>query len=264
MQKDCDCGSDIDLASHVQQLLFPKISPVCSWCCIGTQNRMAQGLGGDFFDFIAMPDGRQGIFVGDVTGHGVHASLVMSLLYGFIHRSSRERCSPLDLVRQANGFLQFFAARSREFDHFFSSTLFCGIIDPGTLQMDYVNSGHPAPLVRRDGKVLSLSPTGPPIGFFNEPEVGMGTFAFARDDRFLLFTDGIVESVNPEGTPFGRQQIEDRLLRHHGDHLSFLDELFSALREFGGGDSPRDDCTAIVLDFKRLASGSPRFPVPSP
>lgn len=249
MQKHCGCGIDLDLAAHVQQLLFPKTSPICSWCCIGTQNRMAQGLGGDFFDFITMPDEGQAIFIGDVTGHGLHASLVMSLLYGFIHRSSRDICSPLDLVRQSNQFLQSFAARSREFDHFFSSTLFCGIIDPRTRRMDYVNAGHPPPLVRRGEEILTLPPTAPPIGFFDEPEVSMRTFTFAREDRFLLYTDGITESVSPEGTLFGRERLQKVLLRHEGDHLSFLDEIFAALRDFGEDCDPRDDSTAIVLDF---------------
>lgn len=251
MQKVCGCGIDLDLASHVQQLLFPKTSPVCTWCCIGTENRMAQGLGGDFFDFITMPDGGQALFIGDVTGHGVHASLVMSLLYGFLHRYSQERCSPLEMVRQTNTFLQTFAARSQEFDHFFSSSLFCGIIDPRTLQMEYVNAGHPAPLVRRGEGVVSLLSTGPPVGFFDEPEMTMGTFTFCEEDRFFLFTDGITEAARHDGTPFGRERLQELLVEHRGDHFSFLDGVFSALREFDAADSPRDDCTAIVIDFHR-------------
>lgn len=247
MLKPCDCGieTEIDLASHVQQLLFPKTSPVCDWCCIGTLNRMVQRLGGDFFDFITMPDGEQAVFIGDVTGHGVHASLVMSLLYGFFHRSARETPSPLELVRQGNDFLQDFAARSREFDHFFSASLFCGIIHPETLRMDYVNAGHPAPLVRRGENVISLLSTGPPIGFFDAPDISMGSFSFAPKDRFFLFTDGLTDAVAEEGSGAGRERLQQILLSHRGDHLSFLDEVFSPLRS----GSPGDDCTAIVIDF---------------
>ncbi len=250
MQKHCGCGIDLDLATHVQQLLLPKTSPLCSWCCIGTQNRMAQGLGGDFFDFITLPEGKQAIFIGDVTGHGLHASLVMSLLYGFIHRFSTEACSPVELVRQGNYFLQSFAARSREFDHFFSSTLFCGIIDPRTLRMEFVNAGHPAPIVRRAGEILTLPSTGPPIGFFDFPEIGMGTFDFRKGDRFLLFTDGLTDSINAEGSFFGRERLYELMLRHPGDHLTFLDDLFRTLQDFGEADYPSDDCTAIIIDFQ--------------
>ena len=249
-----DGGLDIDLASHVQQLLFPKSSPLCSWCCIGTQNRMASGLGGDFFDFITMRDNCQALFLGDVTGHGLHASVVMSLLYGYIHRASLGDCSPLEVVRQSNGFLQSFATRSRELDHYFSSTLFYAVIDPGSLQMRYVNAGHPPPLVRRGGELLSLGATGPPIGFFDEPELQLGSFHFAPDDRLLLFTDGITEAADIAGNLFGRQRLEQVLLRRAGDHLEFLDQLFAELHAFADGDSPEDDCTAIVIDFHPLPS----------
>jgi len=240
---------DIDLATHVQQLLFPKSSPVCDWNCTGVKNRMAKGLGGDFFDFITMPDECQALFIGDVTGHGLHASIIMSLLYGFIHRASASGCAPLATVREVNHFLQSFAARSKEFDHYFSATLFYGIINPDSLKMHYVNAGHPAPLVRRGGTVYSLAPTAPPVGFFDEPEIAMQSFEFNRMDRFLLYTDGITESANARGELFGQQRLQQTLLEGDDDHLEFLDRLFAAIREFGADDSPADDCTAIVLDF---------------
>jgi sigma-B regulation protein RsbU (phosphoserine phosphatase) len=251
MKHKCNCGMDldIDLAAHVQQLLFPKSSPLCNWCCIGNENRMASGLGGDYFDFITMPDQCQAIFIGDVTGHGLHASVVMSLLYGFIHRAARESCSALELVEQANDFLQTFATRSREFDHYFSSSLFFGIIDPETLEMEYVNAGHPMPMVRREGEILSLPPTGSLIGFFNDPKIGMRNFRFQGEDRLLLFTDGIVDAPRPDGLRFGLDRLKDVLLNKNHDHLHFLDELFLTLGEFGASDPPVDDCTAIVVDF---------------
>jgi serine phosphatase RsbU (regulator of sigma subunit) len=249
MKHHCECGLDIDLATQVQQLLFPKGSPVCSWCCIGIKNRMASGLGGDYFDFITTADGCQALFLGDVTGHGLHASVVMSLLYGYIHHSARELCSPLDLVRQVNDFLQTFATRSRVFDHYFSSTLFCGVIHPETLEMSYVNAGHPAPLVRRGEVIHSLATTAPPVGFFDDPDISLGTFRFEKEDRFLLYTDGITEASNGDGIFFGRSRLEEVLLHKNGDHLHFLDQLYAALRSFGAPDSPADDCTAIVLDF---------------
>jgi len=243
---------DIDLAMRVQQLLFPKSSPVCNWCCIGYKNRMAKGLGGDFFDFITMPDDCQALFIGDVTGHGLHASVVMSLLYGFIHRSAREGCAPLATVREVNSFLQSFAVRSREFDHYFSATLFFGIIDPQSLMMHYVNAGHPRPLVRRGGTILVLPPTAPPVGFFDAPEISMKSFQFEKMDRFLLYTDGITEATSKSGELFGVPRLQQVLERNQNDHLEFLEQLFAAIRSFGADDSPTDDRTAIVLDFHGL------------
>jgi len=246
---------DIDLASKVQRLLFPKGSPVCNWCCIGVRNRMALGLGGDYFDFIEQASGCQVVFLGDVTGHGLQASVVMSLLYGFLHRASVNGCTPLETAAQVNGFLQFFAKRSRKFDHYFSTTLFYSVIDPATLLMRYVNAGHVAPLVCRGGEVFSLAATAQPLGYFAEPELEMQTFQFHKGDRLLLFTDGISESFNSHGILFGTARIESLLKQNDQDHQLFLDALFQALHEFGAADPPADDCTAIVLDIRGSQPG---------
>lgn len=243
------CGLDVDLASEVQQLLFPKSSPVCSWCCIGVKNRMARGLGGDYFEFITLPDECQVVFVGDVTGHGLHASVVMSLLYGFIHEAAAKGCEPRETVAQANGFLRSFAKRSEELDHYFSTTLFFSIIDPATLEMHYVNAGHVAPLVRRGDRIHCLETTASPLGFFDGPELEMRSFRFERGDRLLLYTDGLTEAFNDRGQVFGRERLEEVLLSHQGDHLEFLEALFQSLRAFGASEPPEDDCTAIVIDL---------------
>ncbi|MGE4543416.1 MAG: PP2C family protein-serine/threonine phosphatase [Pedobacter sp.] len=245
--------ADLDLASEVQQLLFPKGSPRCKWCCIGSKNRMARGLGGDYFDFIPLADGCQVVFLGDVTGHGLQASVVMALLYGFIHRGTALDCNPLDMAAQVNDFLFSFARRSRRLDHFFSTTLFYGVIDPATLEMRYVNNGHVTPLVRRGHKIIHLSATGQPLGYFEKPEIVMQQFDFRPDDRFLLYTDGLVEAFNRKGQAFGMPGLE-RLLRHHrGNHTDFLEGLFQALALFGAPEPPDDDCTAIAIDFSRTS-----------
>ena len=240
---------DLDLASKVQRLLFPKNSPQCDWCCMGVKNRMALGLGGDFFDFIALPDGCQVVFLGDVTGHGLQASVVMSMLYGYLHRASTSGCLPKQTVADANAFLQFFAKRSRKFDHYFSATLFYSIIDPASLMMTYVNAGHVAPLVKRGDEIFALQPTASPLGFFSDPELEVATFQLEVGDRLLLHTDGLSDSYNSAGQFFGGERIEQLLLSYPDSHLEFLDRLFAALKEFGAPDPPADDCTAIVIDL---------------
>jgi serine phosphatase RsbU (regulator of sigma subunit) len=246
---------DLDLASKVQRLLFPKSSPPCDWCCMGVKNHMALGLGGDFFDFFALPDGCQVVFLGDVTGHGLQASVVMSLLYGYLHRASTSGCLPKQVVAEANDFLQFFAKRSRKFDHYFSATLFYSIIDPASLMMIYVNAGHVAPLVKRGKQIFALQPTASPLGYFNDPDLEVETFQFEADDRLLLYTDGISDSFNARGQFFGSQRIEQLLLNHSDPNLEFLDRIFTALHDFGAADPPDDDCTAIVIDLNDRQSG---------
>lgn len=241
---------DLDLAEKIQQLLLPKSSPVCTWCCIGVKNRMAAGLGGDYFDFITMPDECQSLFIGDVTGHGLHASVVMSLIYGYIHRAALGTCAPLDLMQQVNTFLVDFARRSQTIDQYFSSSLFYGIINPGTLNMHYVNAGHVPALVLRNGIVHELYSTGPPVGFFEAPEMHLQTFSFSKGDRLLFYTDGIIEASNAAGEQFGLARLKHFLqATADADYMEFLERLFVTLMEFGVPDPPQDDCTTIVIDL---------------
>jgi len=243
-------GPELDLAEKIQQLLLPKSSPTCTWCCIGVKNRMAAGLGGDYFDFITMPDECQSLFLGDVTGHGLHASVVMSLIYGFIHRAAMGACNPLELVQQLNTFLIDFSRRSQTIDHYFSSTLFYSIINRETLNMHYVNAGQVPGLVLRDGSVTELPSTGPPIGFFETPEMLLQTFSLAKNDRLLLHTDGIIEATNAAGEMFGLERLKKLLQSTSGaDYQEFLALLFEAHHAFGAADLPEDDCSAIVIDF---------------
>lgn len=255
-KKSCGCTADLDLAGNVQQLLLPKGSPVCGWFCMGVKNRMATEIGGDYFDFIEMPDGCQSIFVGDITGHGPHASIVMALLYGYIHRLSEEECNPRKTVYRINRFLQSFARRSDEYDHYFSSTLFYSVISPETLSMHYVNAGHVAPLVRRGDSIVQLGSTTAPVGFFENPEIEVASYQFEKGDRMLLYTDGLLELQSPGGEFFGQARLETFLKDDQNDHLCFLNNLFSELDNFGT-DAPRtDDCTAIVIDFHPLTGDS--------
>jgi serine phosphatase RsbU (regulator of sigma subunit) len=244
-------GLDARLAAKVQQLLLPKSPPVCDWSCIGVRNVMADGLGGDFFDFLPTVDNCQAVMIGDVTGHGISASVVMSLLYGYIHAVVESICSPLAVAERVNSFLKSFTARSDCYDHLFSATLFFGILEPKSLEMHYFNAGHPAPLVLREGHLISLEATAPPFGYFEIPENSVKSFKFRKNDRWLLYSDGITETEDAGGMLFGRERVEKLMLSHDGDHLEFLDLLLGAAKEFSGGDSPRDDCTAIAIDFHR-------------
>lgn len=243
-----------DLAGKIQQLLLPKAPPNCSWCCIGVKNIMAVGVGGDFFEFAPTHDGCQVVMVGDVTGHNVAAAVVMSLIYGYIHRSIEQKCSPLEVVQQVNRFLNKFGARSEKYDHLFSSTLFFGVIVPETLEMHYVNAAHPSPLVRRDNSLFELEASAPLLGFFPVGDDAVRSFQFEKNDRLFLYTDGISETTDLQGEMYGSQRLKNQLQSHQGDQDEFLDNLFVALSQFNGSAPVRDDCTAVIIDFNRPQS----------
>ncbi|HEX8961323.1 MAG TPA: PP2C family protein-serine/threonine phosphatase [Geobacteraceae bacterium] len=244
---------ELKLAREVERLLFPKGSPDCTWHCIGVKNRMAGVLGGDYFDFMSLPDAGQVIFIGDVTGHGLHASVVMSLIYGFIHRAVIGAVDLRELVTQVNDFLLHFSERSQTIDQYFSSTLFIGVINPKTLAMEYVNAGHVPALIRRGGAVFELAPTTQPLGYFKKADIDGGLFLLAKGDRLLLYTDGIIETADASGERFGLERLKRLLSKNQSGHLGFLDRLFDTLRGFGIVDPPADDCSALVLDIQERA-----------
>ena len=241
----------INLAGEVQRWLLPKSSPVCTWCCMGVNNRMARVLGGDFYDFIGMPDDCQVLFLGDVTGHGLHASVVMSLAYGFLHRAVMEGCNPQRAIDDLNSFLRSFAVRSDQLDYFFSATLFYGVIDPQNLRMHYINAGHPAGLVRRGGELHRLTATSHPVGYFDQPDFQTRAFDFQIGDRLFLYTDGVIDAMNSAGEMYGVERLESSLKKSNDDHQAFLDQLFDQIGAFMGNEPLRDDCTGIVVDFHR-------------
>jgi serine phosphatase RsbU (regulator of sigma subunit) len=241
--------SEYTIAREVQQLLLPKSSPYCDWYCMAVQNRMARDLGGDYFEFLTTPDDCQAIFIGDITGHGLHASMVMAMLYGFVHNTSISGCAPLEMMSRVNAFLRTFAIRSQRIDHLFSTTLFYAIIDPESLVCHYINAGHVRPLVKRGDSFTALQTTAPPLGFFDEPEMELCSFRFEKGDRLLLYTDGITEAINAHGQAYGEDRLIDNLKRFSGTHLEFLDALFDDMESFGITEPFNDDCTAIIFDF---------------
>lgn len=246
---------EIRLAGEIQRLLLPKVAPLCSWCSIAAKNHMAEVLGGDFYDFIGLDNGCQVLFIGDVTGHGLHASVIMALVYGFIHRAADEKCLPQAVVADLNRFLRSFAQRSQRLDHFYSATLFFAVIDPHTLTMQYVNAGHPAGLLQRRQELLRLPATSHPIGYFDHGEFAAVPFQFETGDRLLLYTDGLITSRTPQGEMYGSERLAEALKQLDGDHVEFLERLFAEMGQHRAGQQPFDDCTAIVVDLHAPAGG---------
>jgi serine phosphatase RsbU (regulator of sigma subunit) len=113
-----------------------------------------------------------------------------------------------------------------------------------------VNAGQTPSLVRRQGQMLDLASTAPPLGFFSQPDISMAAFQFQKMDRLLFHTDGIPETFGQEERFFGRQRLTEFLLADDSDLGRFLDHLFDRLDSFSGRTLKKDDCTAICIDFR--------------
>ena len=124
-------------------------------------------------------------------------------------------------------------------------------LDPRTLTMHYINAGHPAGLVRRGDELLRLPATSHPVGYFDEAHFQTGTFQFTSVDRFLLYTDGLINCTNQQEEMFGAKRLDEAFRSFCGDHMLFLDRLFAEIDQFQAGQSSFDDCTAVVMDFHK-------------
>jgi serine phosphatase RsbU (regulator of sigma subunit) len=203
----------------------------------------AREVGGDFFNYFLLPDGEAALLVGDVSGKGVAAALLMAN----VQATLRAR---LPLERDL-------AALSRLFDVEIEAstpgnvylTCFVGILDGGMRRLRYVNAGHNAPLlVRADGTTFALDSTGRPYGLLSGGEYEERSVSLVDGDCLLLYTDGIVECEDPSGEPFGVERLQALVARERESGLDgLLARLEQAVREFRAGAEAADDATAVIL-----------------
>jgi sigma-B regulation protein RsbU (phosphoserine phosphatase) len=199
-------------------------------------------VGGDFCDIFELPDGRLAAVVGDVTGHGVPAALVMASARGARRASARHCTSLAELVTQLNDHV-WRETTSSEF-----VTLLLVAVDPAASQLHYVNAGNEPLLILRDGKILQTDQADLVLGVDPKQRYNEHTLDLKRDDFILLYTDGVVEAMDFEGRFFGR----DRLLTALGLYGTMppdqaLGNIRWDIRRFVGLAEQSDDLTMVGL-----------------
>jgi sigma-B regulation protein RsbU (phosphoserine phosphatase) len=203
----------------------------------------AREVGGDFFNYFALPDGRLALLVGDVSGKGVSAALLMAN----VQATLRARL-PLetDLARLADGL-------DRDVDqntpHSVYVTLFIAILDVERSQLRYVNAGHnPQFLLRRGGGIEALSSTGMPIALYAGHGYQEAVVDVAAGDLLFFYTDGLVETENERGEMFGADRLQALLAAQHAEGIEVvLQRVDSEVRAFRGSAEPLDDATTMAL-----------------
>jgi serine phosphatase RsbU (regulator of sigma subunit) len=239
---------DLEGAKDVQQAFFPvqTFSIPCMSC--ETFYQPAQSIGGDLYDFLPLQGGRWGIAIGDVSGKGIGAALIMASL----QTSLRALHSHLDLPTMIGEVSRLVYESSPA--HFFAS-LFYAEYDPVTRVMNYVNAGHNSPIVvrRRNGRgeLLHLNATDVPVGLSAESQFTATTFQLAIDDVVVAYTDGITEAENLQGEHWGKQNLEN-LLRSCTNSTSrqIIDHILGAVSMFANGQPQRDDVTLVVMSVQ--------------
>jgi serine phosphatase RsbU (regulator of sigma subunit)/predicted ester cyclase len=238
---------ELEVARSIQQASLPKEVPKLEGWEISPHYRPAREVGGDFYDFFELPNGHLGLVVGDATGKGVPAALVMASVRSMLRAVAQTSNSPGEVLRRVNDPLV------TDIPANMFVTCFYAILDPGSGSLKYANAGHDLPYLHRskgeDGEELRA--TGMPLGLMP----GMGyeekQTILQAGESALFYTDGTVEAHNPKGEMFGFPRLR-ALVAEHGEERSLGELLLQELYSFTGEEwEQEDDITLVAL--KRLA-----------
>ena len=238
--------SDLELSQKVQQALLPEQVPDIPGLELAAFSQPARIVGGDYFDFLHFQDDTHSLVIADVVDKGMAASLLMASLQASLRILVAESKSPAEVVQRLNS-LFIHNIHLTQF-----VTLFLARYDHATRTLQYCNAGHNPPLLYRplaDGTYQSewLQPTGAAIGLVEDFAFGEGFVTLQPGDILLLYTDGVTESRNRQGTEFRTQGLCDFMQQYA--HLPVTDlvrELRRTLQEFAGGQPLADDTTIVA------------------
>jgi len=234
---------EIEIAREVQERLFPQKLPRIDGLDCAGGCRPALGVGGDYYDFLALSGGRLGVVIGDVSGKGIAAALLMASLQASVRGQSLRGESDLALlISNVNALIYEASASSRY------ATLFYAELDPATRRLDYVNAGHNPPLLVRGEKAIHLDTGGTVVGLLPNFPYQQGTIALEPGDVLVAFTDGISEAMNGADEEWG----EERLLAairacQNRSAQDMIPELLRCADEFVSGAPQHDDMTLVIV-----------------
>jgi serine phosphatase RsbU (regulator of sigma subunit)/predicted ester cyclase len=235
---------ELEVARSIQQASLPEEVPELEDWRIDPFYQPAREVGGDFYDFHLLPEGKLGLVVGDATGKGVPAALVMSTTLGMLQSTARALGSPSpgEVLAQVNETLV-----ARVPTNMFV-TCFYAILDPNSGSLRYANAGHDPPHVRRsDAAAEELRARGMPLGLMPGMSYEEEVASLSEGESVLFYSDGLVEAHDPEGQMFGFPRLR-ALVAKHGVKGSLADFLMEELYSFvGEGWEQEDDITLLTL-----------------
>ena len=242
---------ELEVAKSIQQASLPEEVPTLEGWRINPFYRPAREVGGDFYDFHLLPDGKLGLVVGDATGKGVPAALVMSTTCGMLQATARAlgSSSPGEVLAQVNETLV-----ARIPSNMFV-TCFYGVLDPGSGSLRYANAGHDLPYVRRsDDDAEELRATGMPLGLMAGMSYEEEEASLREGESVLFYSDGLVEAHNPQGEMYGFPRLRE-LVAGRGEAGALGDFLIEELYSFvGEGWEQEDDITLLTLERSEFRS----------
>jgi serine phosphatase RsbU (regulator of sigma subunit)/anti-sigma regulatory factor (Ser/Thr protein kinase) len=232
---------ELRVAQLIQQQFLPHELPDLPGWHVAAHYRPAREVGGDFYDFIALPDGQVGIVVGDVTDKGVPAALVMATTHSILRAEAPRLVAPAQVLERCNELLV-----DEMPTHMFVTCLYA-VLDPSSGRIRYANAGHNVPYHRGDGGVSELRATGMPLGLLPGMQYEEKEAVMAAGDGILFHSDGLAEAHNPEREMFGFPRLA-KLCGDRPGGEELIDLLLSELAKFTGpGVEQEDDITLVTL-----------------
>ncbi len=232
---------DMRVAAEIQRGLLPDGAPVVAGYGVVGSNRPCRTVGGDYYDF-SLSDGRLLMALGDVSGKGTGAALLMTVLRAAVRGHWADE-SVAEAVARINSTVCQNVTAGKYI------TFFLARLEPGSGRVDYVNAGHNPPLlIRGDGTIETLNEGGMVLGLFDSMPYGEGIAELRTGDTLLIFSDGVTETWSAKGDEFGDQRLGEVAVRGRGlDAANLQTEILRELEVFEAGTKATDDRTLIVL-----------------
>jgi phosphoserine phosphatase RsbU/P len=232
---------DMRVAAEIQRGLLPDGAPVVAGYGVVGSNRPCRTVGGDYYDFL-LSEGRLLIALGDVSGKGTGAALLMTVLRAAVRGHWAD-----ESVAEAVGRINSTVCQNVTAGKYI--TFFLARLDPASGRVEYVNAGHnPPQLIRRDGTIETLNEGGMVLGLFDSMPYEEGVAELRAGDTLLIFSDGVTETWSIKGDEFGDQRLGEVAVRGRGlDAAGLQTEILRELEVFEAGTKATDDRTLIVL-----------------
>ena len=250
---------ELQLAMEIQQRFQPTAPPVVTGYEFQGISFPCYEIGGDYYDFIQREDGRLVIALGDVSGKGTAAALLMSSLHASIHAQTGSHDSLVETISAVNRYLADNIPSNR------FVTLFYAELDPESGALSFLNAGHNPPLiVHAAGTVEQLASGGLPLGIKANAEYREGRTTLQRGDVLVIYSDGVTEAASPSGEEFGPTRLYEVVSRNVDSSAAGIrDRIESALTKFSQGTQAADDITLVIVkrqaETRALTASGPRL-----
>lgn len=236
---------ELHRVAEIQRSLLPKILPDIPRLSVAAHYQTSQWAGGDYYDFFELSDGKWGLLIADVSGHGTPAAVMMAITHAVAHGHPGQPDPPSKLLEHVNDRL----ARLYTADGAAFVTAFYAIFDPATRTLSYANAGHNPPRLKRctDGSIGGLDAVGGlPLGVFPGIQYEQASLTLTPGDQLVLYTDGITDATDPDGRYFGLDRLDRSLYTCREDADELIASVLRALGRFTSGHPAEDDRTMLV------------------